>query len=96
MRTRACERFLKVCSISGAEAKAISLLVGLGFSQDMLHMPVKSFRCVFLPALSISPALSCRQLSLFLLFLLVSLADFHVASQWWVEDACSTCSGALR
>ena len=34
--------------IAGAESKAISLLVGLGFTQDMLHMPVKSFRHVCL------------------------------------------------
>ena len=31
-------------AIAGAESKAISLLVGLGFTQDMLHTPVKSFR----------------------------------------------------
>jgi hypothetical protein len=33
-----------MCATTGAEAKAINLLVGLGFTQDMLHMPVKSFR----------------------------------------------------
>jgi hypothetical protein len=31
-------------AVAGAESKAISLLVGLGFTQDMLHTPVKSFR----------------------------------------------------